>query len=636
MCGLAGFLRQSGETTPHDRALLSQMADLIAYRGPDDSDVWAADGAGFGHRRLSIIDLAAHGRQPMQRGPYVIVYNGEIYNYQALRKELIAAGETFTTQTDTEVLLIALARWGEAALQRINGMFAFALWNENEKTLWLARDRIGKKPLYYAETGGDLIFASEVKSFLAWPAFERRANLEAIHHYLSMQYVPSPWSAFDGVKCLPPGTIVKAKPGEIGAPQRYWSLPAPQCAAASDPQELKSTIVTLLDKAVQRRMLADVPVGAFLSGGVDSSAVVAAMAEHSAHPVKTFCIGFEDDAFDERQYARLVAERFSTDHHEEIVKPDATAILPELVWHYGDPFADPSAIPTYYVSRLTRRHVTVALTGDGGDEFFIGYGRYQDCARMGWVERLPPVVRKGASLGARAIPAALARVRPFGGVRRRLSFAGETNAQRYEPAMMYFYGVDKRDGYGPALAPYLNRDTTGLLDPYFEAANDMVSGAAFADIHTYLPDDLLVKVDRASMAWSLEARAPFLDVEMMEFAASIPAELKMQGGLKGLLKDALRGWVPDAVLDRPKMGFGVPIEHWFRDELHDFTLDILTTNAARSRGLFKDGYAERLMRDHCSGRRHNHTKLWAMLMLELWHRAWIDPAEVIAPRRALA
>ncbi|MEO1136049.1 MAG: asparagine synthase (glutamine-hydrolyzing) [Pseudomonadota bacterium] len=629
MCGIAGFLREHPDSQPGDAALLNAMADQLTHRGPDDHGVWTGGGAGLAHRRLSIIDLSAHGRQPMQRGPWVISYNGEIYNHAALRQELMAAGETFTTQTDTEVLLLALARWGEAALHKLNGMFAFALWNENDRTLLLARDRIGKKPLYYANCNGDFVFASEMKAFLAHPDFERRADFEAIHHYLSLQYVPAPWTALRGVKALPPGSILRVTPANAAnapEPQRYWTLPSPKDAVARDSADVQAEIREKLSAAVKRRMVADVPVGAFLSGGIDSSAVTAFMAEHSANPVKTFCIGFDETDFDERRYARLVAERFGTDHEEEIVRPDAMAILPEIIWHYEDPFADPSAIPTYYVSQLARRHVTVSLSGDGGDEFFLGYNRYDDCAAMGWVDHLPTAVRRMAGAGANAISPGLARRRPFGGLRWRLLRAAASNAQRYEPAMMYFFNIDKKAGYGDGLRPYLANDTLNLLQPYFDDAPNMVAGAAWADIHSYLPDDLLVKVDRASMAHSLEARAPFLDVELMELAASIPSHQKLQGGLKGLLKSALREIVPDAVLDRPKMGFGLPIERWFRQDLHDFTLDILTSANAQDRGLFQAGYVETLMHEHRDGPRLHHTKLWAMLVLELWFQAWIDGA----------
>lgn len=633
MCGIAGFLRAEGVAAPADKAILGEMASLIRHRGPDDEDVWVGAGVGFAHRRLAVIDPTPHGRQPMSRGDgrWTLTFNGEIYNYRELRRELEALGERFSTSTDTEVLLAALIRWGAGALVRLNGMFALAFWDAASRRLLLARDRMGEKPLYFAQVRGGLVFGSEIKAILAWPGLERRANLQAIHHYLSLQYVPAPFTAFEGVHKLPAASYVEVSPGEEPVPVRYWALPAPPLvldpASPQDAAALAHEARERLEAAVQRRLVADVPVGTFLSGGLDSSAVTALMALHSGAPVKTFTIGFQADEYDERAFARTVAERYGTDHHEEVVDVSAAELLPKLVWHYGEPFADPSAIPTYLVSQLARRHVTVALTGDGGDEFFLGYGRYADCLAMGWVDRIPSPLRRAADWSARAIPESLARRRYVRGGRRLLQLSSLSGARRYEPAMMYFQGSDKREGYGPALRPFLTLDTLDLLEPYFSEASGMVAGAAWADIHTYLPDDLMVKVDVASMASGLECRAPFLDVELMEWAARIPAATKLlDGALKGLLKTAVEPLLPAEVVRRPKMGFGAPIDHWLRDDLFEMAEEILEDPRAQARGLFKPGYARQLLEEHRTGKRHHHPRIWAMIMLELWHRAWIDPA----------
>jgi asparagine synthase (glutamine-hydrolysing) len=608
------------------------MAALLRHRGPDDEGVWLGEGVGFAHRRLAVIDPSLRGHQPMSRGDgrWTITFNGEIYNYRELRGELEAEGERFHTGSDTEVLLAALIRWNRGALERLNGMFAFAFWDAADRRLMVARDRIGEKPFYYACVGGDFVFGSEIKALLAWPGLERRADLEAIHHYLSLQYVPSPLTAFQGVSKLPPGCFIEMSPGEAPTPARYWNLPRPgtiEPRSDASPAQLADEARALLGTAVRRQLVADVPVGAFLSGGVDSSSVTALMALEAGTSVKTFTIGFDHSAYDERRFARLVAERYGTEHHVEVVDAKASEILPELVWHYGEPFADPSAIPTFLVSRLARRHVTVALTGDGGDEFFLGYGRYADCRALSWVDQVPTPLRRAAAWAAGAMPDGLAQRRYFRGARRLLQLAALSPSDRYEPAMMYFQGTDKREGYGDALRPYLGESSPDLLDPYFAAAPDMVSGAAWADIHTYLPDDLLVKVDVASMAVGLECRAPFLDVDLMEWAAGVPASAKLvDGALKGLLKDAVARLLPTEIVRRPKMGFGAPIDIWLRHEFLAMAQEVLLDPRAEARGLFRPGYAQRLLSEHRAGYRHHHPRLWAMIMLELWFRVWIDPA----------
>jgi asparagine synthase (glutamine-hydrolysing) len=606
------------------------MMSTLHHRGPDDQGIWLGSGIGLAHTRLSIIDLTVAGHQPMalpDQSLY-ITFNGEIYNFLELRSELEKEGAQFRSHSDTEVILHGYRRWGTQVFSKLRGMFALALWDDRARELVLARDRIGKKPLFFAWHDDVLLFGSEIKALLAWPGFPRVADLGAIHHYLTLQYIPGPMSAFRGIHKLPQATYMTINQEGRASTREYWSLPSPSSARTRNTDDLKAELLGLLDESVRLRMISDVPLGAFLSGGVDSSAVVAMMARAAGKRVKTFCIGFEEEQFDERRFARLVADRYETDHHELVVRPEATSVLPTLVWHYGEPYADPSALPTYYVSEIARRFVTVALNGDGGDENFLGYTRYEQCLAMEWVRRVPHAVRLAASTAAAVLPSALDRSRIVRGVRWRLSRLGALDSRRYAPSIVYFFDQDKAAGYADRMSGYLRQSSLDLLEPWFKQAPSFVSGAAWADIHTYLPDDLLVKVDIASMAHALEARSPFLDHHVMEWAAEIPASQKMLGGqTKGLLKSAMEPHLPDEVLYRPKMGFGVPIERWLQSELKQFAFDTLLSRQATERGLFRPSYVRQLLDEHCSGVRLHQTRLWALLMLELWFQMWIDPAE---------
>jgi len=631
VCGITGVLITNRSPFRDDiRSRLDRMVLTLHHRGPDDRGVWLGSGVGLGHTRLSIIDLSAAGHQPMTLPDQslCITFNGEIYNFLELRAELEKGGVKFQSNSDTEVILHGYRRWGPGVFSRMRGMFALAIWDKLSRELILARDRIGKKPLFFAWHEGMLLFGSEIKAVLAWPGFPREANLEAIHHYLTLQYIPGPLSAFRGIQKLPQATyMIVGQDGGIKT-QEYWQLPSPADARPRPTEELKAELLDLLDESVRLRMISDVPLGAFLSGGVDSSSVVAMMARAAGKPVKTFCIGFEEEGFDERPFARMVAERYETEHHELVVRPEATSVLPTLVWHYGEPYADPSALPTYYVSEIARRLVTVALNGDGGDENFIGYTRYEQCLRMEWVSRVPRGVRSIASRAAEFLPTPLDRIRLFRGIRWRLSRLGALDSRRYAPSIVYFFDHDKAAGYGERMTDFLERSSLDLLEPWFAQARTFVSGAAWADIHTYLPDDLLVKVDIASMAHSLEARSPFLDHHMMEWAASIPVAQKMLNGhTKGLLKSAMEPHLPNEVLYRPKMGFGVPIERWLRTELKEFAYDTLLSRRATERGLFRGDYVRKMLDENSAGIRFHHTRLWALLMLELWFQMWIDAAE---------
>jgi asparagine synthase (glutamine-hydrolysing) len=633
MCGIAGFvLAQPSLPWAEIETRLWAMTGTIKHRGPDDQAVWTDGLAGLAQARLAVIDLSAAANQPIasQDGSVWLTYNGEIYNFAEIRRDLEALGYVFRSRGDAEVIANGWHAWGPRVLDRMRGMFALALWDRRSRRLILARDRLGKKPLYYAPTGAALLFGSEIKALLAWPGIARRANLSAIDQYLTFQYVPSPETAFEGIRRLPAAHyLVIEADGEGGwrEPElvRYWELPRTSAGAIRrSAAELQGELVAHLEEAVRLRLIADVPLGAFLSGGVDSSAVVATMARVGAGRVKTFSIGFPAKQYDETRYARMIAERFGTEHEEFVVEPDAVAVLPKLVWHYGEPFADPSAIPTYYVSQMARRHVTVALNGDGGDEAFLGYPRYR---AMRYLDRLPIAARTGLAQLLALAPAQLQRRLRLGQIRDMLAGAPDRPEQRYAGAIAFFPDRDKAEGYGEAMRPLLARSALDLLAPYFAQTETLLAGANRADIHTYLPDDLMAKVDVASMAHGLETRSPLLDHVLLEWAARIPAEIKMAGGrTKGLFKAAMAPYLPPEILNRKKMGFSCPIDQWLRRELKPMAYDTLLGPEARARGLMRPDYVRRLLDEHCAGRRNHHTRLWALLMLELWFQMWIDGA----------
>jgi asparagine synthase (glutamine-hydrolysing) len=511
-------------------------------------------------------------------------------------------------------------------------MFAFALWDSRQRRLLLARDRLGQKPLCYAWHDGKLLFGSEIKAILAWPGVARAADYEAIHHYLAFRCVPAPFTAFAGVRRLPPAHFMTVEADGSSRIERYWSLPDPAGAKARPRAELAEAIIAHFDEAVRLRLISDVPLGAFLSGGVDSASVVASMARASSGPVKTFTIGFADQGFDERPYARMVAERFATDHHELVVEPDAVAVLPKLAWHYGEPFADASAVPTWYVSEMTRRHVTVALNGDGGDESFLGYPRYTGCRLGAWADALPAPARRGLAALGRMLPFETSPRRILRYARRFLVDAARPPAERYIRWTTLFDQAGKQALYGEAMRGQLAASSDALLLPLLAGGAFDVGRAAHADIQSNLPDDLLVKVDGATMAHGLEGRSPFLDHELMAFAASIPAAQKMPGtSTKALFKSVMAERLPKEILRQPKRGFGVPIEHWLRHELRDLAHDTLTSAAARARGLFRPEAVDRLLDEHMTGRRAHHDQIWALLMLELWFAMWIDGAPPARP-----
>jgi asparagine synthase (glutamine-hydrolysing) len=646
MCGIAGFVVV--EPAPTKAELEDRLWGMIAplrHRGPDDEGVWTDGRAGLAHARLAVIDPSPAGHQPMASndGTVWITYNGEVYNFAEIRRDLEALGYHFKSRSDTEVIVNGWHAWGPRLFSRLRGMFALGLWDRRTRSLTLARDRFGKKPLYWSRTSGALVFGSEIKSLLAWPGLAREPDLAAIDLYLTLQYVPSPATAFAGIGKLPPAhylTLALDRAGNLSqnAPVRYWELPRPSGGAMRHPTDgLCRELVWRLEEAVRLRLVADVPLGAFLSGGIDSSAVVAMMASVAGGPVKTFSIGFSDRRYDERRYARLVAERYGTDHRELIVEPDAVAVLPRLVWHFGEPFADPSAVPTWYIAEMARQEVTVVLTGDGGDECFLGYARYKAMRWLAALDRLPRAARASAARLAGLAPPALERRFKLRRIRAALEASGSAPAECYLATLAFFGAVDKSQGYGEAMCGFTAPAAAALLAPYFTGL-DRVGGANRADIATYLPDDLMVKVDVAGMAHGLEVRSPFLDHELMEWAVALPTAVRMTGGaLKGLLKKAMAPYLPRPVLHRKKRGFAAPIDRWFRRELKDMVYDTLLSASARERGLFQADYVRRLLGEHVALRADHQNRLWALLMLELWFRMWIDtPAEtaVAAPSRA--
>ena len=628
MCGIVGIVRRGGQ--PVEERVLASMCDAIRHRGPDDDGFYLKDSAGLAMRRLAIIDLAG-GKQPIanEAGTAWLVFNGEIYNYLELRADLEKLGHRFRTNSDTEAVVHAYERYGADCVKHLRGMFAFAIWDEREGELFLARDRVGKKPLLYSLTpAGEFVFGSEFRALLCHPRVSREVDYEALHHYLSFMCVPAPLTAFRGIRKLEPGhTLRFTRAGEIKI-ERYWEPDFNRKEKWTE-EEAGERAVEVLREAVRVRLMSEVPLGAFLSGGIDSSAVVALMSEESSSPVKTFSIGFEEQDFSELHHARRVAERVGAEHHEFIVRPDAVEVLPTLVEHYGEPFADSSAIPTYYVSRETRRHVTVALNGDGGDECFAGYERYAAMRLAETYRRVPSALREGVVRQLiELMPSSELRRSRVRDVKRFARAASLPAVERYLRWISVFDTEAKdslyADEFSARMRPHRAAD---FIAPWFARANGagIVDAALLADTMTYLPNDLLVKVDIASMANSLEARSPFLDHHVIEFAASLPAELKLRGRTtKYLLKKVLRQLVPVENLERRKQGFGVPIGHWFRGEMQGFLRQTLLSEKHLRRGLFKPDAVGRLVEDHVAGRADHSHRLWTLLMLELWFEKFID------------
>jgi asparagine synthase (glutamine-hydrolysing) len=626
MCGIVGIVRNDGKSV--DEALLTRMCTAIRHRGPDDDGFYFNAPAGLGMRRLSIIDVAG-GHQPIHNQDRTawIVYNGEIYNYLELREKLEKLGHKFYTNSDTEAIVHAYDEYGADCANHLRGMFAFAIWDERTQELLLARDRVGKKPLLYALVNGQLVFGSEFTALLQHPDVSREVDPHAIDQYLSFMCVPAPLTAYKSIRKLEPGHTLRWRKGEIKT-ERYW-LPDFSKKLKISEEEAGERTIEILREAVRVRLMSEVPLGAFLSGGIDSSAVVALMSEESSERVKTFSIGFEEQDFSELHHARRVAEHIGADHHEFIVKPDALEVLPILVEHYGEPYADSSAVPTYYVSRETRKHVTVALNGDGGDESFAGYERYIAMTITEQYHKVPALVRESLIKQAvNLIPTSTTKKTKIRSAKRLLNAVSLPRLNRYMHWMTTFNHELKEPLYSESFRRATQHsEATSVLEPWFSRANgaSIVDTVLLTDLMTYLPNDLLVKVDIASMAVSLEARSPFLDHHVIEFAARLPPEMKLRRfTTKYLLKRVLRQLLPHENLDRRKMGFGVPIGHWFRGKMQPFLREVVLSEKAVRRGLFNRETVERLIDDHASGKSDYAHQLWTLMMLELWFQRFID------------
>jgi asparagine synthase (glutamine-hydrolysing) len=602
------------------------MCDVLAHRGPDGAGFYEDGHAALGMRRLAITDVLG-GNQPVynEDRTVVAVFNGEIYNFAALGRELRRRGHHIVTSGDTECLVHLYEEFGDDLAHRLRGMFAFAIWDVTRRRLLLGRDRVGKKPLFWRADGETLWFGSELKALTQDPAVRREVDLVALHHYLTYQYVPAPWSIYRGIHKLPPGHLLAWQDGTVEL-RRYWALDCAPRKVTSEEEATEQLRDHLLE-ATRVRMVSERPLGAFLSGGIDSSAVVAAMARQTGERIKTFSIGFDDEKFDERRYARMLARRYDTDHHEMVVTPSALDVLPTLSWYYDEPFADSSAIPSFYVARMSAELVTVVLNGDGGDELFGGYRRY---LLMAWAGRIPvlPFLRNrldraGSSLSSRGAPRSALQT-----AGRVVDLLGHPAPRRYARLMSYFTPEQKAALYSDAMRERLAEvDSYELFDDAFAAsrADSDVGRAMDVDVNTYLPGDLLVKMDIATMANSLEARSPFLDHHLMEWAAGLPARLKVRSGTtKYLLKKSVAPWLPPELLTRPKMGFGVPLARWLRTELAELSWDVLTDHTARSRGMFRPEVVKRLLRQHGNGHDHGN-RIWALLQFELWCRIFLDP-----------
>ncbi len=647
MCGITGFWDGTAQTSSDELdRIVRKMSAAISHRGPDDSGEWSQADAGLalGFRRLAILDLTPTGHQPMlsYSGRYVMVYNGEVYNFAEMRAELERREISFRGTSDTEVMLAAFEAWGlEKALQRFNGMFAIALWDRQEKSLTLARDRLGIKPLYYGWFGRTLLFGSELKALRSHPDFRGEINRDALTLFLRHNYVPAPHSIYTGVYKLPPGTYMTLRAGTAPEARQivpYWSAFEVVSRGQIDPfrgsdQDAIRDLDALLRRSIGLRMIADVPLGAFLSGGVDSSTVVSLMQTQSDMPVKTFSIGFDVPGFDEAPHAKAVAEHLGTDHTELYVTPDETMeVIPRLPALYDEPFADSSQIPTYIVSQLARRHVTVSLSGDGGDELFGGYNRYfmtqKIWRRIGW---MPWSVRRAVAQGMLAVPPAVWRSLFQAAGRLSADFRNlpipDDKAKKLaevmavsSPEAVYLDLVSHWKN--PAAIVLGAHEPQTLLQDHsrWPVVSSFTEQMMYLDLMTYLPDDILVKVDRASMGVSLEARAPFLDDhEVVEFVSRLPLKMKVRhGDGKWILRQVLFQYVPRAMIERPKMGFGVPIDHWLRGPLRDWSEALLDEGRLKQEGYFDPSPIRKKWREHLSGQRNWQYHLWDILMFQAW------------------
>lgn len=632
MCGICGIYNYLNKT-PIEYSIIKKMNDVLFARGPDDEGFFIEGDIGLANKRLSIIDVEG-GNQPIfnEDRTKCIVYNGEIYNHVELRKELEEKGHIFKTKTDTEAIVHLYEEEGEDCVRRLQGMFAFAIWDSKEKKLFLARDRFGIKPLVYSDSGGRLIFASETKAIIQGGSESKDIDFEAVHYYLTYLSVPSPLTIYKAIRKLPPASILICQDGKI-VEKKYWSI-EPKRLKFNSAAEYGDVFYKLLKDSVKMQLMSDVPLGAFLSGGIDSSSVVGLMSQLSSQPVKTFSIGFAEKEYDELKYARLIAKRFNTEHYELIMKPMDIGRMEDLIWNLDEPHADSSALATYLVSKLAAPNVKVALTGVGGDELFGGYHAYIADKLSIRYSMIPKVLTQ------RAIPGLISLIkldsqRPSR-TRRILRFlrSSHLSFRKRHTKWMSLLGFDdeeKDELYSDFLKNQIHSlDSFAVTNEYFDEAEaaglDHLNAAMFVDLSTYLNNDVLQQVDRMTMANSLEARVPFLDHKLVEFAFSVPSGLKLKGlSLKYLVRESMKGLLTDEIVNREKHGFGVPIREWFKsDFIRKSTDEFLNGSSIKRRGFFKVEYVKRLMDEHARGKADNSHKLWIIMMLEIWCRRFLD------------
>ena len=629
MCGIAGMVA-SANGRRVDEATIHRMCDMIIHRGPDDEGLLVKDGAGLGMRRLSIIDLAG-GHQPLfnEDKSAWIVFNGEVYNFQDLRPDMEARGHRFRTHSDTETIIHLYEEYGSECVQKLRGMFAFAIYDEKKHALLIARDRLGKKPLHYALVDGNLYFASEIKSILAVAPELAETNHEALMQYMYFGYIPDPQTAFRQIHKLPPGHLLEFEKGELKIRQ-YWDLPEYSTHEPKSEEECLEELEHRLTEAVRIRLIADVPLGAMLSGGTDSSTVVALMSRVSAGPVKTFSIGFQHADFNESAYARKVAEHFHTDHHELILDPDVVETVDTLSRSLEEPFGDSSMLPTYYISKLARQHVTVALSGDGGDEVFAGYDRYRIHLENRSFDWIP-------GWAGRFYRKTVHPRLPYSMPARKLAYSVALPWQERYIESISLQAFERDMGLlSPEFREQANgADPLNIMRGYLDRApaRDPLSRVLYLDTKTYLPGDILTKVDRMSMLTSLEARVPLLDHEFVEWVTALPPKWKMRGTEQKYIfrKLAERVGVPTEVLHRPKQGFALPLVHWLKNELKDLLLNVLYEPRTTQRGYFNQAAVRKLVDEHLQGRRIHSGRIWRLLMFELWHRNYLEQVQAGRP-----
>jgi asparagine synthase (glutamine-hydrolysing) len=620
MCGICGVVSFQ-PNAPTKRSILLQMNASLQHRGPDDEGYYEDDQASLAMRRLSIIDLHTGG-QPIsnESGDIWVVYNGEIYNFQKVRAALEQRGHTFKTQTDTEIIVHAYEEYGDECVTHFNGMFAIALWDARERRLLLARDRLGIKPLYYWAGADKLVFGSELKALIHHPDVPRQVDLTALDLFLTIEYIPAPRTIYEGVFKLLPGHRLVVEMGKLKVTQ-YWDVPYQPISQSE--AECAEILSGLIKESVRLRLISDVPLGAFLSGGIDSSTIVGYMSQSATRPVQTFSIGFEDDTYNELPYAAAVAKHFGTKHHAEVLQSDHTDLTEKLVSHFDEPFADTSVFPTFLVSELASREVKVVLSGDGGDELFAGYDTYLAEKLDRYYGRLPrPMRQQFLPKFARWLPPQPAKKGLINKVKRMVEGGAFDPSLQHVRWMMFLNSSEKNSLYRSDLqATLYDHLTTDLFHDYFEKANcfDRLSRQQYVDVKTYLVDDILTKVDRMSMAVSIEARVPLLDYHIVEFALNLPARMKLNGGrTKSILRQAVKGLVPQLVLDKSKEGFSIPMKHWLCTSLKSMMLDLLSKDSLQKHGYFDHQVVARWIQEHLDGRANHSHRLWSLMVFEMW------------------